>query len=441
MGSLMTDWTFDALEKWDKKICKLAASYNLDWFQIDYEMCDYYDMIGNIAYVGLPTHYHHWSFGKSFEQTHFRYNAGMEGLPYEMIINSNPSISYLMRENDMAMHVLTMAHCMGHSDFFKNNINFSHTDPSNVISKFRTAALRIRRYVEDPSIGVNGVERILDAAHSIKYQCRRFPHTQKYSHHELKNKYISLINSDKEGKYINFNIEKFPLEPDYDILAFIKENGRHLKEWERDIIGIVIDETNYFIPQARTKIMNEGWASFWHYKILSEVGIPQEYHLSFLKSHNQVIRPHIGRINPYHLGFNLFKMIEENFNLEECFFAREVHHDESFLREYLNEKICRDINLFSYSLKKETYTIDEVSDHDGWKLVRDDLIKNIGLNSIPQIYVEEVIQPDNTLILKHEFDGRELDLEYAEQVCKNIIDLWGDSVKFFTVIEDDPWEI
>ena len=161
----------------------------------------------------------------------------------------------------------------------------------------------------------------------------------------------------------------------------------------------------------------------------------------FQQACGQVIRPHIGRINPYHLGFNLFKAIAEEHGLEECFFAREVHHDESFLWEYLNEKICRDMNLFSYSLKKETYTIDEVADHDGWKLIRDDLIKNIGLNSIPQIYVEEVIQPDNTLILKHEFDGRELDLEYAEEVCKNIIELWGDSVKFFTIIEDDPWEI
>jgi stage V sporulation protein R len=437
----MTSWTFEELEKWDKKICHLAKTYGLDWHPIDYEMCDYFDMIGNMAYVGLPTHYHHWSFGKSFEQTHFRYNAGMEGLPYEMIINSNPSISYLMRENDMAMHVLTMAHCVGHSDFFKNNINFSHTDPENVISKFRTAALRIRRYVEDPGIGVMDVERILDAAHSIKYQCRRFPHASKYTHQELREKYIKLINSNENDKFRDFDIDKLPLEPDYDILTFIKENGRHLNEWEQDIINIVVNETNYFIPQARTKIMNEGWASFWHYRLLSEVGIPQEYHLSFLKSHNQVIRPHIGRINPYHLGFNLFKKIEKEKGLEECFFAREVHHDESFLREYLDEEICREINLFSYSLKRDTYTIDEVADHDGWKPIREDLIKNVGLNSIPKVYVEEVIKPDNTLILQHEFDGRELNLEYAEQVCKNITELWGDPVKFFTIIEDDPWEI
>ena len=437
----MTNWTFNELEKWDKKICKIAKSYGLDWHPIDYEMCDYYDMIGNISYVGLPTHYHHWSFGKSFEQTHFRYNAGMEGLPYEMIINSNPSLSYLMRENDMAMHVLTMAHCTGHSDFFKNNVNFSHTNPENVISKFRNAALRIKSYVEDPGIGVLGVERILDAAHSIKYQCRRFPHTSKYSAHELRIKYIKLMNEDDSGKYAHFNINKFPLEPDYDILLFIKENSRHLTEWEKDIIQIVVDEVNYFIPQARTKIMNEGWASFWHYKILNELDLPQDYHFSFLKSHNQVIRPHIGRINPYYLGFNIFKKIAEDKGLEACFFAREVHHDESFIREHLGEDLCREMNLFSYSLKRESYTIDEVADHDGWKLIRDDLIKNVGLNSVPHVYVEEVIRNDNLLIIKHEFDGRELDLEYAEEVCKNITDLWGDSVKFFTVIEDDPWEI
>ncbi len=437
----MTDWTFDELQQWDKKICKIAKSYGLDWHPIDYEMCDYYDMIGNMAYVGLPTHYHHWSFGKSFEQTHFRYNAGMEGLPYEMIINSNPSISYLMRENDSPMHVLTMAHCVGHSDFFKNNINFSHTDPENVISKFRNAALRIRDYVADPSIGVEGVERILDAAHSIKYQCRRFPHTNKHTQEELRSKFIKLINSDKTGKYKDFDIDKFPLEPDYDILLFLKDNSRHLKEWEKDVIQIVVDETNYFIPQARTKIMNEGWASFWHYKILNELNLPQDYHLSFLKSHNQVIRPHLGRVNPYHLGFNIFMEMEKKDGLDACFFAREVHSDESFIREHLTEELCREMNLFTYSLKRDSFTIDEVSDEEGWRLIRDDLIKNIGLNSVPKVYVDEMIKEDNCLIIRHEFDGRELELEYAEQVCKNITDLWGDPVKFFTVIEDDPWEI
>ena len=437
----MTHWTFDALTKWDKKIVKVAESYGLDWYDIDYEMCDYYDMIGNIAYTGLPTHYHHWSFGKQFERIHYSYNLGKEGLPYEMIINSNPSIAYLMRENDTAMHILTMAHCVGHSDFFKNNINFKHTDADNVISKFRNAALRIRKYVEDPSIGVEAVERILDAAHSIKYQCRRTPQLSPMSQQTLRKLYIDRINNDDTGAYNDFDIDKIPLEPDYNLLAFVRDNSRHLKEWEKDIISIVIDETDYFIPQAKTKIMNEGWASFWHYKILNEIDLPQEFHFAFLKSHNQVIRPHIGGLNPYHVGFHIFNKLHEEKGLEECFFAREVHHDESFIREYLDEDTCRELNLFTFSLKGNTYSIDEVADNVDWRTIRNELIRNVGLNSMPKIYIDEILPNDNTLIMRHEFDGRELDLEYAEQVCKNVSELWGSNIKFFTVIEDDPWEI
>ena len=432
---------YTEIEKWDKKLCKLPKTYGLDWYPINYEICDYYSMIGNITYVGMPAHYQHWSFGKSFERTHFFYNQGQQGLPYEMIINSNPSISYLMRENPMPMHVLTMAHCIGHSDFFKNNRMFKKTDPENIISRFKNAANRIRRYIEDPSIGVEGVERILDAAHSIKYQCNRNPDSNKLSHEKLKEYYIDLIKNDTTNKYKNFNIEKVPLENDYDILEFIKNNGRFLQEWERDLINIVIEETKYFIPQAKTKIMNEGWASFWHYKLLNELELPQEYHLHFIKSHNQVIRPHVGSLNPYHIGFSLFTEIEKEKGLDECFFARENFHDEQFILTYLNKELCRELNLYSYSKrpKKRQWVVDEISDDDGWKMVRNDLISNIGLNSIPKIYACEVGK-DNILHLEHEYDSRDLDIDYAYKVIDYVKQLWGDEVNLITTLEEEPFE-
>ena len=132
----MNDWNLDDLSIWDERICKLAKNYGLDWYPIIYETCDYYEMIGNMAYHGMPTHYSHWSYGKSFERTHQMYNAGAEGLPYELIINSNPSISYLMRENPLYLQILIMAHCVGHSDFFKNNRMFQHTRPASVVPRF-----------------------------------------------------------------------------------------------------------------------------------------------------------------------------------------------------------------------------------------------------------------------------------------------------------------
>lgn len=434
------EWTFEELQVWDEKIVKLAKKYNLDWFPIDYEVCDYHDMIGYMSYIGMPTHYQHWSYGKSFERTHTMYNLGMEGLPYEMIINSDPSISYLMSENPLALQVLIMAHCVGHSDFFKNNRMFKHTDAANVIARFRNAAKRIKKYSDNPHIGVDAVEKAIDACHALKYHNYREFGINRKSHEEIRQGYVDIANFKPEQLPEDFNINKIPLEPDYDILGFIAKHSRNLEPWQRDIINIVREESMYFMPQAMTKIMNEGWASFWHYKIMSEMDLPQEFHLSFLKFHNQVLRPMVGKINPYHLGFTIFKWIEKNKGLEECFIARASHNDESFIRTYLNKDICEDLNLFSYSKKKKEWTIDDISDEDGWKQIRADLIKNVGLNSLPNIYIRE-LQKDQTLVLEHEHDGRDLDLDYAHNVCDHLLDLWGDDFKFYTIIEEEPFEI
>jgi stage V sporulation protein R len=333
-----------------------------------------------------------------------------------------------------------MCHCTGHSDFFKNNKTFENTRPETTCSSFRNAKKRIQGYIEDPSIGVENVEKILDAAHAVKYQMNRNL-TMKLSHKELKDDYTRRIKNDGSGEYEDFDIEKIPLEPDYDVLEFVISHSKNLKPWQIDLIDIVRLESLYFMPQIKTKIMNEGWASFWHYRLMHELELPQEYHIPFLKSHNQVIRPHIGSLNPYHVGFYMFQKIEERYGIERCFLAREISHDESFLREYLTEEDCRELNLFSYSKKKkDIFTIDEIADGDGWKKIRDDLIKNVGAGTIPKIYVES-IEDGNVLVLQHEHDGRDLELNYADEVVKHVSTLWGDVVKLLTVVEEEPWEI
>ena len=434
----MSDWTVADLQKWDDKICRVGEDLGLDWFPIDYEIIDYAEMLGAMAYTGLPTHYRHWSYGKEYERTHTLYNMGQTGLPYEMIINSNPSIAYLMRENALYIHILTMAHCVGHSDFFKQNRMFAHTDPSNIISSFKSAAKYVRQLIEDPSIGIDKVENIIDAAHSIKYQVPRYPGIKYKTRAEI-------IESEKdkmmENPDYNPNLSKVPIRPEYNLLRFIAEHSKNLEEWERNLILIVEESSKYFIPQALTKVMNEGWACTIHQKIINELNLPDNLYLPFVKLHNQVIRPHLGQINPYHLGYTLFQKIIEEKGFEEAKTIREVHNDITFLRFYTDEEFMREHNYFSYSFnrKQQSSIVDDISDVEGWEKVRDAMITNVGLNRIPVVFVEE-IEKDGTLSLVHEHDGRDLEMNYARKVFDHIKTLWRGEVKLITIVEDEIWE-
>ncbi len=434
----MATWTTEDLLHWDEKIIRIAEDLGLDWYPIDYEIIDYQEMLGAMAYTGLPTHYRHWSYGKEYERTHTLYNMGQTGLPYEMIINSNPSIAYLMRENPLHTHILTMAHCIGHSDFFKNNRMFADTNPNNIIDSFKSAAKYVKQLIEDPSIGISKVENILDAAHSIKYQVPRYPGIKYKTHQELLD--LEQHKMNHEPTYVA-NLEKVPLQPEYNLLRFIAEHSKHLKEWERNLILIVEESSKYFIPQALTKIMNEGWACTIHYKILNELNLSENLYLPFIKLHNQVIRPHLGQLNPYHLGFKLFEKLIKEKGFDDAKLYSAIHNDITFLRCYLDEEFMQEMNYFSYSFKKDkkSITIDDISDNVGWELVRDELINNIGLNRIPVVYVDEV-EKNNKLSLIHEHDGRDLDLSYAKKVYDNINTLWGDEVQLVSLVENEIWE-
>lgn len=438
-------YSLDTLQEWDEKICKIAKKHNLDWFEINYESIDYYEMIGAMAHHGMPSFYSHWSFGKSFERTHQMYNLGQEGLPYELIINSNPSIAYLMRENPLPLQILIMAHCVGHSDFFKNNRMFKDTRPEGVIQRFRAAKKRIQSYIEDPTIGIDEVESVIDACHAIQFQTTKHG-LRRRSQEEIRQEKISAlkkakINNDiEEVKIIEKSLEQTPLEPDYDILGFISENAK-IANWKKDIIEVIRDEGQYFWPQIQTKVMNEGWASYWHYTICHELDLPSEFHLPIIKSHNQVIRPHLGSINPYHLGFHMFQHIKKNKGIEECFIAREACHDSAFIRQYLDEELCSELNLFTYSKKRfgATY-IDDVADNEGWENVRNELAKSVGGGSIPVVYVDEV-RRNGELIIRHEHDGRDLEIDHAKNVLSHIKTLWGNNVRLFAIIDNESCAI
>jgi stage V sporulation protein R len=436
------NYTIEDLKKWDDKICAIAEKFGLDWYPINYEICDYYEMIGHMAYHGMPSHYNHWSYGKSFERTHFFYNSGQQGLPYELIINSDPSIAYLMLQNEFYLQVLIMAHCVGHSDFFKNNRCFQQTDARNVVSKMRNAKKRIQGYIENPLIGQDRVENFLDNLHTIKFQTQRYNIPRKTKSEILQEEIQRYNRLKDEGIELDYSkLEGSLLKPDHDILSFLLEYKNNWKTWQMDLIEIVRDESWYFMPQIKTKILNEGWASFWHYKILHELNLVEDYHVPFMKMHNAVVRPHIGGVNPYHLGFYIFQKLEREHGLEKCFEVRETHDDVAAIRLFLDEEDFRKLNFFSHQKQKNgDVLISEVADHDDWKVVRSDLIKNTGINTIPQIYVDRIEKQGN-LVLKHEHDGRDLEIQYAEKVVDHIKSLWGNDVKLYTILEDEIWEV
>lgn len=440
----MMEYTIEQLEKWNDKIQEIIHEVGLNCYPQEFEICSYEDMLCYETYVGMPSHYPHWSYGKAYEKKKLLYSYNLEGLPYEMVINSNPCIAYLMRDNTLLLQILTIAHVYGHNDFFKNNRLFVEgTKAEDTVDIFKRHTDRIRAYIEDPSIGYDGVERILDAAHAISFHTTRLTKSKELSDEEKKKRiledyYAKLKNNNDLGKdeKIPFpDMGKVPLQPTEDIMGFLAQYGR-LQEWEKDIIKIVMDETKYFIPQIETKIMNEGWASYFHYKILNKLNLPQGLHIEFLNRHNQVIRPFLGSINPYYMGFKIFEDIEKRYGMKKIFEVREIERDESFIRRYLTNELCRDMNLFSYSKSSRDYKVEEVSDEEGWRKIRDIIANSVGMGSIPIIKVIEILK-DGSLLLEHEYDGRELELTYAYETLKYLSTLWGGKVELRTIINKD----
>jgi stage V sporulation protein R len=459
---MAADYTVQDLEAWNESILALVERFGLDPFPQEFEICDHEDMLSYMVYSGMPSHYPHWSYGKNFEKTKTLYEYGVSGLPYEMVINSNPSIAYLMRDNSLALHILTIAHVYGHNDFFKNNFTFRSTRAEYTIETFKGHANRVRHYVEDPSIGLEKVEAVLDAAHALSLQCRRNLAIKKPTASEEQQMKLSEFEPPvdpfrsihRRADQPTPDLRKVPLYPDEDLLIFIRDHNPQLAEWERDLLTIVHRQAQYFVPQIETKIMNEGWASFWHKRIVEALELPQGLHLEFIVRHTQVLRPSPGSLNPYHLGMKIWEDIEKRWkepsakdieefgpraksSTEKLFEVREVERDASFLRRYLTEDLIRELNLFEYKRRGNDQVVSRVADEDNWRQIKETLIQNVGTATIPVIKVEDSDYLNNrTLLLKHHHDGRDLQLEYAEKTLKYVQQLWGRDVVMETLIDD-----
>ncbi|HMO17364.1 MAG TPA: SpoVR family protein [Oligoflexia bacterium] len=462
------------LEEWDARILELVNEYGLNCYPQEFEICDHYEMLGYMSYSGMPSRYPHWSFGKSFEREKTMYDYGVGGLPYEMVINSNPCLAYLMRDNTDLLQILTIAHVYGHNDFFANNFTFTSAfDAKYTLEMFKTHADRVRSYIEDPSIGIEKVERILDAAHALSLQRSKNLAIKKLSRGEKQQRLWESAQPQEDEfselhipvQYKEPNLGKIPLEPEQNLLEFIAMYNPYLSEWERDLLLIVDKEAAYFIPQIETKIMNEGWASYWHFKILNELHLSSSLHMEFLVRHNQVLRPTPGGLNPYHLGFILWQDIERRWNegdtgeeysdkarvdtsslsenetpgRKKIFQIRESDRDISFLRRFLTRELMQELNLFQHEKRGKDRVITKVSDEESWESVKETLIRSIGMGTRPVIMITDADYGKNrTLYLKHEHEGRDLQLEYCEKTLSHLTNLWGRAVILETIVNGKP---
>ncbi len=421
-----------------------------------YEICPA-DILYTFGAYGMPTRFTHWSFGKQFHKMKLQYDIGLSKI-YELVINSNPCYAFLLNTNSLIQNKLIIAHVLAHCDFFKNNIYFSKTRKDMVESMAATAE-RIADY--EIRYGKQQVEEFLDAVLAIQEHVDPSivrdikPSAENFGTQEpRKSEYDDLWKLDHRAVTGQQAIEmhkKHPAQQEKDLLLFILENSRNLKEWQLDILTMLREEMLYFWPQLETKIMNEGWASYWHQKILREMDLTPAETIEFAKLNANVLQPSKTSINPYYLGVKMYEDIERNQDLlglkakergeqvmtgrEKIFEAREIENDTSFIRNYLLDDLIKQEDLYVFQKQENMY---KVSNHEA-ESVRSQLINMRVNGGFPYIVVEDGDYMRNgELYLVHRFEEIELDLPYLEHVLPFIHRLWGRIVHLETVLENKP---
>ena len=467
------EWTFDLLREIDTQVHEIAVNkYKLDIFPNQIEVISAEQMLDAYSSGAMPVMYPHWSYGKSFSVNEHLYDTGQQNLAYEVVINSNPCISYLMEENTMTMQTLVIAHaCYGHNSFFKGNYLFRQWTQADAIIDYLVFAKKYVMECEE-KYGFDAVEEVLDAAHAIQHfgvdrYKRRFESeaTLKTRRDDLaeekRRQYDEIMAkvSPLEAAQIERRQDNYPPEPVENILYFIEKEAPKLRDWERELVRIVRKMSQYFYPQGQTKVMNEGWASFWHYTLLNtlydEKRVSDGFMLEFLTSHTNVVFQPDSRdgrfraLNPYALGFAIFsdirrmceKPTEEDKRwfpelagsgnwLKAIDFAMRNFKDESFIRQYMSPKVIRDFRLFAiadHKTESELF-IDSIHNDEGYRRIRTLLANQYSRESmVPDIQVTSFARmTDRSLTLTHmSRRGRPLNDEEAEKTLAHVERLWG----------------
>lgn len=477
------EWTFELVERYDREIGRVAAEFGLDTYPNQIEIITSEQMMDAYASVGMPLNYHHWSYGKQFVETEQRYRRGQMGLAYEIVINSDPCISYLMEENTMTMQALVIAHaCYGHNSFFKGNYLFrTWTDASAIIDYLVFAKSFIAKCEERH--GVEEVEAVLDSCHALmNYGVNRYQRPKPLTAEEEKERlrareeynqrHINMLWNTIPRKESAGQVEeqlRFPAEPEENILYFIEKNAPLLEPWQREIVRIVRKISQYFYPQKQTQVMNEGWACFWHYTLLHQLFdeglVTDGFMMEFLHSHTSVVHqpsfdsPYFSGINPYTLGYHMMqdiKRICESPTAEDRDWfpgwagspwqavldnAMRNYKDESFIQQFLSPRLIRELKLFSIfdDSDKPTLKVNAIHDEGGYKKIREDLAAQYNLgNREPNIQVYNVdVRGNRSLTLRHFMHNNRPLGDETDEVMKHIHRLWGFDVHLESVTPDN----
>ncbi|HDR6129331.1 TPA: stage V sporulation protein SpoVR [Bacillus anthracis] len=440
------------------EITEIATGFGLDFYPMRYEICPA-EIIYTFGAYGMPTRFSHWSFGKQFFRMKLQYDLGLSKI-YELVINSDPCYAFLLDTNSLIQNKLIVAHVLAHCDFFKNNIRFSNTKRDMVESMSATAEW-VKAY--EHKYGKEEVETFLDAVLAIQEHIDPSLMRPKLAwsiddleEEEVEKKkasqYDDLWNLDNRNKkQERSNVrkkKKIPPQPEKDLLLFIEEYSRELEDWQRDILTMMREEMLYFWPQLETKIMNEGWASFWHQRILREMDLTSDEAIEFAKLNAGVVQPSKTSINPYYLGIKMFEDIEERYNnpteemkrrgvkpgsgRDKIFEVREIEWDVSFLRNYLNKDLVMREDMYLFQRQGKEY---KVIDKE-WEHVRDQLVNMRTNGGFPYLVVEDGDYLKNgELYIKHSYEGIDLDLKYLEKVLPYLHQLWGRTVHMESIVE------
>lgn len=478
-----SEWTFDLIRQYDREIGRIAERYALDTYPNQIEVITAEQMMDAYASVGMPLGYYHWSYGKQFLHTEKHYKRGQMGLAYEIVINSDPCIAYLMEENTMCMQALVIAHASyGHNSFFKGNYLFrTWTDASSIIDYLVFAKQYIMQCEERH--GIDAVEDLLDSCHALmnygvdrykrpypisaEEERRRQKDREEHLQRQINDLWRTIPKGADKGDGQAGN-QRFPAEPQENILYFIEKHAPLLEPWQREIVRIVRKIAQYFYPQRQTQVMNEGWATFWHYTLLNDLYdeglVTDGFMMEFLQSHTSVIyqpgfdSPYYSGINPYTLGFAMYQDIRricENPTEEDkrwfpdiagsdwlttVKFAMNNFKDESFILQFLSPKVIRDLKLFSIldDDRKDELLVPAIHDESGYHTIRELLAAQYNLgNREPNVQVWNVDRRgDRSLTLRHMQHDRKPLGASTDEVLKHLHRLWGFDVHLQSMQDD-----
>jgi stage V sporulation protein R len=464
------------------QIKELCEAYGLDFFETIFEMCTYEEINMIAAYGGFPTRYPHWRFGMEFMEMQKSYEYGLSKI-YEMVINTDPSYAYLMDCNLVVDQKLVMAHVFGHVDFFKNNHWFKPTN-RKMLDEMANHATRVREIIDKQ--GVSEVEAFIDQCLSLDNLIDPFmPHIQRsrtYTEADLEEaeqdssvgrlrtdrKYMephinppAFLKAQREKKAAELEKMKgFPEAPVRDVLGFLLEHA-NLPRWKRTILQIIRDEAYYFAPQGQTKIMNEGWATYWHTKIMTKHILTDAEVIDYADHHSGTVAQRPGNLNPYKLGVELYRHIERRWDRgqfgkewldctdprvrkvwdtgamqgrDKLFDVRRTHNDITFLDEFLTPEFCREQGFFTtkFDAKSEEWQVDSREFAD----VKKQLLQMLASRGTPRVYVKDANAFNRgELLLWHEHEGLDIQLDWANITLQNLVSLWGRPVHLETLLD------